>query len=100
MYIIKIKEEVIMAFKTYICMLLIGTLVHGLFGQEQTGTLTIEITGLRNNKGHLMMSICNSKDGFPTKTDKAYTSMDQFEGSLILEDIPCGVYLCGESISR
>jgi uncharacterized protein (DUF2141 family) len=77
-------------------MLLIGTLTYGLFGQEQTGTLIIEITKLRNNKGQLMMSMFDSKDGFPTKTDKANKTMkialDQFEGSPIIEDLPYGVY--------
>ena len=39
-------------------------------GPAENG-IQVNITGIRNNKGHLLVSLFNSKQGFPDKADKA-----------------------------
>lgn len=39
--------------------------------QEAEATLTVKITGLRNNKGDLIFGVFKSADGFPTEKDKS-----------------------------
>ncbi|MCU0450258.1 MAG: DUF2141 domain-containing protein [Bernardetiaceae bacterium] len=38
---------------------------------QATGKLVVEVNGLRNDKGEVLISLFKGKDGFPGKADKA-----------------------------
>ena len=63
---------------------------------QSGGNLTVEITGLHNNKGNVLLSLYNQKDGFPSNPAKAY-SKDKApikDGKALFEykALPAGTY--------
>lgn len=58
--------------------------------------LAIEITGLRNDKGKVLISVFNSADGFPEKTvDAVYTAEARSRNGrayFVYENIKAGIY--------
>ncbi len=46
-------------------------LMSGMILQGQTGDIKINVSDLRNNNGKCIIYIFNSKEGFPTKPEKA-----------------------------
>ena len=64
--------------------------------QQKGGNLTIEITGLRNNKGSVLLSMYSQKDGFPSDPKKAYWKDQEpiRDGKARFEykDLPAGTY--------
>lgn len=43
---------------------------------QQTSTLTIQVTGLKNDNGQVCIRLWNKKDGFPTDDRKALRTME------------------------
>ena len=62
-------------------------------------TLVIEISGIRNNKGHVLVALYNRADGFPDQSDKAFKKLRIPATTSILkcsfEDLPPGSYAFG-----
>ena len=50
---------------------LIGTTTVRLYSQSANGGLKISVTGLRNNKGKVLLTLFNSEKGFPASTSDA-----------------------------
>jgi len=61
--------------------------------------ITVTITGLRNNKGKVILYLFNSADGFPQQHDKAFRTAGNVIAnnccSMVLSDIPRGIYAIG-----
>ena len=47
-----------------------GSFIHS--GQATGGSLLVELSGFRNDKGFVLMSLFNSEAGFPISAEKAY----------------------------
>lgn len=67
------------------------------FSEEKGRQLTVNIEGLRNNKGQLLITIYNSKEGFPMNPDKALLKKelkitDKKDVKIILKDFDYGEY--------
>ena len=84
-----------------IAALLFATLVTvGLIPQrlhaQQTSTLTIQVTGLKNAKGQVCIRLWNKKDGFPTDDRKAFRTIEvpiaNGSASAVFTGIPFGKY--------
>jgi len=64
----------------------------------QRTTLTVSISGLRNDKGQIMIQLWNQPDGFPTKGNKGYKAVNidadkAVNGTVTATfDIPPGTY--------
>ena len=62
----------------------------------QVCTLTVNVTGLRTNKGTLYVSLYNNCDGYPTQHAKAFriahTAVTGTKCTIMFEDVPEGVY--------
>ncbi|MBE7169791.1 MAG: DUF2141 domain-containing protein [Williamsia sp.] len=63
---------------------------------QQGGKLTVEITGLHNNKGYVLLSLFSQKEGFPSHPDKAYandrTSIKDGKAFFEFKSLPAGTY--------
>lgn len=61
-------------------------------------TLTVSVSGLRNDKGQIMIQLWNQPDGFPTKGDKGYKLINidankAVNGTVTVTfDVPAGTY--------
>lgn len=64
--------------------------------ESQQTILTIQVEEIRNNKGHILISVFNSADGFPDNKDKAIAlkRVPVQKGSMTLtfDDIKPGKY--------
>ncbi|HEX7847997.1 MAG TPA: DUF2141 domain-containing protein [Chitinophagaceae bacterium] len=62
---------------------------------KQSG-LTVSITNLRNDKGHVLISLFKNGDGYPDKPDKAFRkeklSIKNNKASVVFNDLPAGDY--------
>lgn len=62
----------------------------------QNGSLQVTITNLRSNKGHLLISVFNSSDGFPSNANKAFrkqqVAINNQQAVVNFADIPPGNY--------
>lgn len=62
-------------------------------------SLVIEISGLRNNKGHVLIALFNQANGFPDQSDKAYRKLriPTAAGTLkaSFDNLPPGTYAFG-----
>ena len=69
-----------------------------LMAQAGTATLTIRVTGARNNKGQIALALFPSEAGFPADSSKAVrlqrTAIDAqtLSAQFVLERVPYGVY--------
>jgi len=67
-----------------------------IFFYSPTYTIDVKIDGLRNEKGFLLYSIFNKKDGFPDKAAKAYAKgsikITDRNINLNLPNLPSGQY--------
>jgi uncharacterized protein (DUF2141 family) len=63
---------------------------------QQTSTLTIQVTGLKNANGQVCIRLWNKKDGFPTDDRKALRSIEvpiiNGSASAVFTGIPFGKY--------
>ncbi|MFM2285100.1 MAG: hypothetical protein RLZZ543_597, partial [Bacteroidota bacterium] len=63
---------------------------------QYSSKMEIRINGIRNTKGHVLIAVFRSADGFPDKKDKAFVRerIPATVGSLSLslKDIPAGKY--------
>ena len=77
--------------------LLLGASMR-LMGQSGTATLTVRVTGVRNNKGRVALALFQGEAGFPGDSSKAVhtqqAEIDNKTGSaqFVLQGIPYGVY--------
>ena len=58
----------------YTCFIIVTAVLSSFSFPVETATggdLRIEVTGLRNDKGFVLLSLFNNGDGFPSKTEKA-----------------------------
>jgi uncharacterized protein (DUF2141 family) len=64
--------------------------------QSGNGTLSLTVTGLRSDKGHLLVSLYNGPDGFPDKNDRAVqyarASISHRTSKLEFSHLPYGCY--------
>ena len=62
-------------------------------------SLVIEISGLRNNKGHVLIALFNQANGFPDQSDKAFRKLriPANAGTIkaSFDDLPPGSYAFG-----
>ena len=83
-----------------ICTVLFALLAAGLARQQlhaqQTSTLTILVTGLRNANGQVCIRLWNKKDGFPTDDRKAFRTITipilNASATASFTGIPFGIY--------
>jgi len=63
---------------------------------QQTSTLTIQVTGLKNDNGQVCIRLWNKKDGFPTDDRKALRTAEvpivNGTASVVFTGIPFGKY--------
>lgn len=63
------------------------------------GSLFVEIAGLRNSNGYLLLALFNTADGFPDNREKAYRKLrvkaEQGTMKLEIKDLPAGTYAFG-----
>jgi uncharacterized protein (DUF2141 family) len=63
---------------------------------QQTSTLTIQVTGLKNANGQVCIRLWNKKDGFPTDDRKALRAIEvpiiNGSASAVFTAIPFGTY--------
>jgi uncharacterized protein (DUF2141 family) len=63
---------------------------------QQTSTLTIQVTGLKNSNGQVCIRLWNKKDGFPTDDRKALRTIEvpivNGTASTVFAGIPFGKY--------
>lgn len=74
--------------------------MHATEPNESTGaSLVIEISGLRNAKGHVLIALFNQANGFPDQSDKAFRKLriPAISGTLkaSFDDLPPGTYAFG-----
>lgn len=76
--------------------LLCMTLLLTIAAKAQSYKLTVNITGIRNSKGRLYLSLYNSAQGYPKKASAAYrlspAPISQGQSTIILDGIPAGEY--------
>lgn len=76
--------------------LTIALILTGIFStnaQEETFTLTVNITGLNSNKGSLMVGVYNTEDSFlKTRFKGAIIKIKDKKSLVIFKDIPKGEY--------
>jgi len=65
--------------------------------KEETFSLTVEVTGLRNSKGSVLFALYNREDAFPDEYYKKYLkkitgSVVNGTSSAIFKDLPVGKY--------
>jgi uncharacterized protein (DUF2141 family) len=62
----------------------------------QNGSLQVTVTNLRSNKGHLLISVFNSSDGFPSNVNKAFrkqqVAISNQQAVINFADMPAGNY--------
>jgi uncharacterized protein (DUF2141 family) len=61
---------------------------------EGMGTIEVTLTGMRNDRGQLLVNLFLSDDGFPSDPDKAYRAtpleIDGDKVQVVFEDVPAG----------
>jgi uncharacterized protein (DUF2141 family) len=61
---------------------------------DGTGTIEVTITGMRNDRGQLLINLFLSADGFPSDPDKAFRAtpleIDGDTVQVVFEDVPAG----------
>jgi len=76
--------------------ILLTTAVIPVAGQEQTGTINVEIVGLRNDSGHVLLALYNSAQGFPENRSKVFASasatIDHGLAFIKFNNVPYGIY--------
>lgn len=77
-------------------MLITASLLPQRLHAQQTSTLTIQVTGLRNAKGQVCIRLWNKKDGFPSDDRKAFRTIEvpitNGSASAVFTAIPLGKY--------
>jgi uncharacterized protein (DUF2141 family) len=77
---------------------LIAMLVSS-FQNPEKGSLTVSVTGLRNDKGELNVNLFNSSDGFPSEQSKAFKhgrgKISKGACIVTFENLPYGEYAVG-----
>ncbi len=72
------------------------TMVQGAYLPEGNSSMQLEIQGLRNTKGHVLIAIFKSADGFPDVSDKAFRKerLVPVVGKMMVEikNLPAGNY--------
>jgi len=65
-------------------------------GFAQSSQLQVELSGLRNNKGHVLVSLFKSDEGFPDDPSKAVqklkVAVDGSKATAKFDAVPSGVY--------
>lgn len=71
-------------------------LLTGYRNQPATGTLQVQVTGLRNNLGVVNMSLFKGEKGFPSEDSKALkkaaAAINNQTCTIVFRDIPQGEY--------
>lgn len=71
-------------------------LLPGIYPQEKTGTIIIELDKIENQKGSIQISLYNNEDGFPDDYKKAFFyktyPITPELNKITIEDIPYGTY--------
>lgn len=79
-----------------IILLLLMALLLAAETRAQSYTITVNITGLRSDKGRFYLSLYNSAEGYPKKASAAYrlssAPIAQGKSTVILAGIPAGEY--------
>lgn len=61
-----------------------------------TGTLQIQVTGLRNNDGFVNMTLFRGEDGFPSEDSKSFkkasVKIENKTCTIVFNDVPQGEY--------
>jgi uncharacterized protein (DUF2141 family) len=61
---------------------------------DGTGTIEVTITGMRNDRGQLLINLFLSSDGFPSDPERAFRAVPQAiqgdEVRMVFEDVPAG----------
>ncbi len=89
------------SFLIRICfMLYVAFLQVNLFPQvEKTGSIYVEITNIRNDKGDVKVSLYDQKDGFPGNHEKAVANIiadiPGITVTAVFDSIPYGEYAIG-----
>lgn len=64
-----------------------------------SGSLFVEIAGMRNSNGYLLLALFNAADGFPDNREKAFRKIrikaEQGTMKLEIKDLPPGTYAFG-----
>jgi uncharacterized protein (DUF2141 family) len=64
--------------------------------QENNHSLIINISGIKNQNGMILLSLFNSEDGFPGEREKAFRIIEQEikkdEVVVVLKNLPSGTY--------
>lgn len=86
--------------KRSIYIILIFVLIaQTLVSQKNTGTLTLTVTGLRNNNGMVLASVFKNPDGFPHEREKSLqhikVPINKNTSEVIFRNIPFGYYAIG-----
>ena len=80
----------------HITLLIIAALLGAMKTMAQQYKITVTITGLHSDKGNLYLSLYHSAEGYPKKASAAFrlsfTSISNGRATIILDDIPQGVY--------
>ncbi len=63
---------------------------------DSNGTITVNITDCRDDKGEVVVTLYNSKDGFPEKPEKAIKKVTgkikDGKSQVVFSDVPYGEY--------
>lgn len=82
---------------TYVLLFIFSPcLCFDVFAGAATGRINVEVTGLRSNSGEVRVHLYNSKEGFPSKPQKAMATLVSITGNseagVLFRDIPYGDY--------
>ena len=86
--------------QSFILSLFAFILMQPIESTESSGaSLVIELSGVRNNKGHVLIALFNQTSGFPDQSDKAYRKLriPAAAGTLkaSFDNLPPGTYAFG-----
>lgn len=74
----------------------IAFIISSSFITEQEKGLIVHVSQLRNNKGHVLLSIFNSRQGFPSDPGKAFGKLKMAitnkKASFLIPSLPSGTY--------
>jgi uncharacterized protein (DUF2141 family) len=81
------------------CVILLPTMIFAqekTTAEQKTGTLTVIITGLKNDKGEVLLALCNSEENWSSKEVEPFRAIAvpiaEKQAEAVFEDVPFGEY--------
>lgn len=93
---LKIKKKPMKLMSFFACIALIFFMLSAYVFKPPTGKLSVKVTGLRNDKGVIYMTVFKSSDGFPMNSENAVkiasSVIENGEAEVIFTDLQPGEY--------